>query len=234
MYSIEPTSSPRVGCAATMSLIGRENSRAAMTFCWFPPERLPTGLKTDGVRMSARERRLPVAVEDEVVGHGEVGDQAVLHAVLGDVGDARLEHVAGSVGQGLSGQQHVAGVGLAEAGDRLDEFALSIALDAGDGQDLARPHDQVEVIDRVVATLVAHDEVAHLQDRLARLGRGAIDDELHVPADHHRGQLLEVRLVRGGGAGDGAAAQDGDAVRDLEHLVELVGDEDDRGTAGDE
>ena len=32
-YSIEPTSSPRVGWAAMMSLIVRESSRATMTFC---------------------------------------------------------------------------------------------------------------------------------------------------------------------------------------------------------
>ncbi len=52
MYSIEPTSRPRVGCAATRSLIGRENSRATITFCWFPPDRFPTSLKIVGVRMS--------------------------------------------------------------------------------------------------------------------------------------------------------------------------------------
>jgi hypothetical protein len=33
MYSIEPTSSPRVGWLATSRLIGRENSRATMTYC---------------------------------------------------------------------------------------------------------------------------------------------------------------------------------------------------------
>ena len=33
MYSIDPTSRPRVGCEATSSRIGRENSLATITFC---------------------------------------------------------------------------------------------------------------------------------------------------------------------------------------------------------
>src|SRR5262249_49813752 len=38
MYSIEPTSRPRVGWAAITSWTGTENSRATTTFCWLPPE----------------------------------------------------------------------------------------------------------------------------------------------------------------------------------------------------
>src|SRR5829696_3272391 len=37
--SIAPTSSPRVGCAATRIRGSRETSRTMTTFCWFPPER---------------------------------------------------------------------------------------------------------------------------------------------------------------------------------------------------
>ena len=38
MYSMDPTSRPRVGWDAISSLIGRLNSRATITFCWLPPE----------------------------------------------------------------------------------------------------------------------------------------------------------------------------------------------------
>ena len=41
MYSIEPTSRPRVGWDAMTSLTGRENSRATTTFCWLPPDSEP-------------------------------------------------------------------------------------------------------------------------------------------------------------------------------------------------
>ena len=43
MYSIAPTSSPRVGCAATSTFGSRHISRAKTTRCWFPPERVHKG-----------------------------------------------------------------------------------------------------------------------------------------------------------------------------------------------
>ena len=52
MNSIEPTSTPRVGCEAISTLSGRENSRATTTFCWLPPESDETGVSADSVRMS--------------------------------------------------------------------------------------------------------------------------------------------------------------------------------------
>ena len=39
MYSIAPTSRPRVGCMAISSSGLRLISRATMTFCWLPPDR---------------------------------------------------------------------------------------------------------------------------------------------------------------------------------------------------
>ena len=52
MNSIEPTSTPRVGCEAMKSLSGRDISRATMTFCWLPPDSVPTGDSCDDVRTS--------------------------------------------------------------------------------------------------------------------------------------------------------------------------------------
>jgi hypothetical protein len=57
----------------------------------------------------------------------------------------------------------------------------------------------------------------------------AMDDELHRTPDHHPRQLRLGRVGRRGAARDLAPSQDGDAVGDLQHLLELVGDEDDRG-----
>ena len=71
-------------------------------------------------------------------------------------------------------------------------------------------------------------EIVHLEDRLPRGDRLLLDAEEDVAADH---QPREPRL---GGAGRRervhclSSAQDGDAIRDLEHLVQLVRDEDDR------
>src|SRR5262249_52646180 len=52
MNSIDPTSTPRVGCEATNSFSGRDISRATMTFCWLPPDSELAGASADEVRMS--------------------------------------------------------------------------------------------------------------------------------------------------------------------------------------
>src|SRR5690606_34275433 len=50
--SIDPTSSPRVGCAAISRRSGRDSSRAMTTFCWLPPESVLAGVAALPVRMS--------------------------------------------------------------------------------------------------------------------------------------------------------------------------------------
>ena len=114
MYSIEPTSRPRVGWAAITSWTGTENSRATTTFCWLPPDSEPAirvdrrrpdvevldalrGPLADGLEVEdavPAVRRLVVAVEDVVLGDRHVVDQPVATAVLGDVGDAEVRDLA--------------------------------------------------------------------------------------------------------------------------------------------
>ena len=115
MYSIEPTSRPRVGCEAISSLIGRENSRATMTFCWLPPDNALTVVVTLGVRMSnfstrfwlffdnlvmlgnypMGKRRLVIGVQYQVIRNWEGEYQAVFLTILRNVGGAQLRNLAG-------------------------------------------------------------------------------------------------------------------------------------------
>jgi hypothetical protein len=62
----------------------------------------------------------------------------------------------------------------------------------------------------------------------------AVDDELHVAADHQRREIVLVGLGREALADDLAAPDDRDPVGDLEDLVQLVADEDDRVALGGE
>ena len=55
----------------------------------------------------------------------------------------------------------------------------------------------------------------------------SVHGELDFPADHQLGQVVLVRLGRPPLADDAAASDHRDPVRDLEHLVQLVADEDD-------
>ena len=115
MNSIDPTSSPRVGWATTRSFTSPVSSRAMMTFCWLPPDRVATGTSGLGARTSnsrdelvgvapdgglvaqaaAGEGPVLVAVEHEVVGDAERPDHPVLAAVLGHVADAELDDLPG-------------------------------------------------------------------------------------------------------------------------------------------
>ena len=81
------------------------------------------------------------------------------------------------------------------------------------------------------AAVVDHVQIAHLQHRLAGRVLGLVDLQQHVAADHQRGQRALGRALGRHRVDLLAAPQDGHAVGDVEHLVELVRDEDDRRAA---
>ena len=64
--------------------------------------------------------------------------------------------------------------------------------------------------------------------RPASTGDGPLRAEHHVAADHEPGEVAAAGVGHRVGALAAAVAQDGDPVGDGPHLVELVGDEDDR------
>ena len=116
MNSIEPTSTPRVGWAATSSRRSRESSRATTTFCWLPPERLAAcGVDAAGADVVLLELLLgelvaarPMPQRAVALTNGDVKlrlsmrfsamvkppHQAVDLAVLGDEADAGVEDLA--------------------------------------------------------------------------------------------------------------------------------------------
>ena len=52
MIAWAPTSTPRVGCAATINFGSPLNSRPTINFCWFPPESALANTLTPGVLTS--------------------------------------------------------------------------------------------------------------------------------------------------------------------------------------
>ena len=85
-----------------------------------------------------------------------------------------------------------------------------------------------DVAHDLVPAVVADGEVGDAQHRLRRMALAAVDGQLHVATDHQLGQVVLVRLAGNAAADHLAAADDGDPVGDLQHLVQLVADEDDR------
>ena len=80
-----------------------------------------------------------------------------------------------------------------------------------------------------MAAVVLYLHARHGKHRASRVALAPVDGQLYLTADH---QLCEVVLVGLGwnpAAHDLAAADDRDAVRDLQDLVQLVADKDDAG-----
>src|SRR5699024_4313012 len=99
-----------------------------------------------GVRVDGRWLEHPPAsewlmighVEDEALGDGEVGDDAVVDAIFGRVAHAEVEPFTdGPSPQGCAVELHVALSRFQQAQHELGEFALSVALNTRDSDDLA-------------------------------------------------------------------------------------------------
>ena len=89
-------------------------------------------------------------------------------------------------------------------------------------------HLEREPADGGQPAIVLDLEPVHLQQRRARRGRLLGDAEQHVAADHHAREALLRRALGRHRLDLLAAPQHAHAVGDLEHLAELVRDEDDR------
>ena len=117
---------------------------------------------------------------------------------------------------------------MAQARHRVDQLGLAVAVDARDRDDLTRAHVERGAADLLDPAVVAHVEVVDLEERRRGLSRGLRDAEKHLAADHQRREARLRRALRRQGLDQLAAPEHGDPVGDLEHLVELVRDEDDR------
>ena len=125
-------------------------------------------------------------------------------------------------------EEHPARARFAQAGQRFDELGLAVAVDAGDAHDLACADVEAQVIDRGQAAIVHHLELLHPQQSLPRLGRRLLDAQSDLASDHQLGELLLAHPGTRNRCYELAAPEHADPVGYVEHLVQLVADEDDR------
>ena len=130
--------------------------------------------------------------EDQVLGDRVVEHQRALVAVLRNVGEPRVAAPADVERHQVQTTERNRTGGGTQAGDRLDQLRLAVALDAGDPEDLAGRDAELDVSDLLVAGFPAHREVAHLEQRRyrAELLRGGdarvlrVEREGDVTSDH--------------------------------------------------
>ena len=113
-----------------------------------------------------------------------------------------------------------------ETRDGLEQLALAAARDARDAEHLARVDGEADVIQTLDAELVVSRQPLDDKTLFHVLRLRAVDVQAHGVADHHVGQRLLVGVLGGDVADVLALAQDRHAVGYVEHLVQLVGDDD--------
>jgi hypothetical protein len=114
-----------------------------------------------------------------------------------------------------------------EAGERVDELRLPVAVDAGEPDDLARSNFERDPTHGLECAIVENGEVLDDEQSVARLRPLLLDLEQHLAADHEPGESALGRALPWDRLDRLPAPEDRDAVGDVEHFVQLVGDEDD-------
>ena len=226
------------------------SSRAITTFCWLPPDsdagarlrarrrarRSPSAAAAPARRASRGERKPRARVRPQLV----VAQREVL-------GEVELEHeprrwrssamgltpaAASSRGPACvtSCPATVIVPGVGERRPMIASISSLWPLASTPASPTISPArtSKRHVVDRRQPAVVARGDVLEREQRLARRVVGLLDAQQHVAADHQRRQRALGRALGGDGVDLLAAAQDRHAVGDVQHLVELVRDEDDR------
>ena len=113
-----------------------------------------------------------------------------------------------------------------EAGDGLQQLPLAGAGNAGDAQDLAGVSGEAHVAEALDPQAVVDGQALHRQPQLHVHRLGAVDVQGDAVAHHHVCQGLLVGVPGHDVADVLSLAQHRHPVGDLQHLVELVGDDD--------
>src|SRR5690606_8543293 len=167
----------------------------------------------------------------EVLPDRGIQQQPELLAVLGNVGDARRDGLAGVAEPDpaavlVQRPPDVAAVAAAEQVHR--ELGAPGPHQPGQADDLAAADGERGALHRPAPVGVVHRPVAHLEADPAHLAGARRVAVLQVAADHAADDALLVHLTAGRvqGLHAAAVAQHGDPVGDPDHLVEPVRDED--------
>ena len=242
-----PMSTPCEGCSATITRASRVSSRAICTFCWLPPDSERAGLSKLGAahvehgdQLGARRARLADGKERPALELAEMPDRQVLPdgalrrqarrapRSAGNIGEPRCRGWRAACRRSACPRSSIVPAARhPQPGDAFDEFVLAVALHAGEPDDLAAADLNRRPVDRDFAA-VAHGvrfSTSAAAPRRPRLLLG--HSQQHRPPDHQSGDLLRRHALVLDGRHGPALPHHRDAVGRLEHLAQLVRDEDD-------
>ena len=167
-------------------------------------------------------------LNDEVLCHCEVQHQTMLVPVLGNGGDSGCQCIRrGTVLDLLIPYPDAARLGRHHVHDGFHQFMLSVAVNAGDAQDLAPAHLQAEVLHPLDSTGILNGQARNREQHLTGIGLLLGNGEFYFPSHHHRGQFHLIHIRNLDCINVSAPADNGAVVCRLLDLTELMGDDDD-------
>ena len=189
---------------------------------------LEQSLRIEPARL--RGRRVAVVVQRDVLRDRELEHEAAALPVFRDVPHAGVQHFPrGRIVRRVLPGDHDPSTGQPpQARERVDQLGLAVPVHAGDRENLAGADVERDAAHLLEAAIVEDLEIVDLEERVARRRGRLVHAEQHLTPDHHPREALLGRALRGHGVDRLAAPEHRDPVGDLEHLVELVRDEDDR------
>ncbi len=115
---------------------------------------------------------------------------------------------------------------MTKANDRFRQFALAVASDTGDAQDLALPKGQRNIAQSFQPLIAESTEAIDLQNHLARFAFLFVEAEQDLTTNHHLSQSSPVCATGMHSIHHPSSPKDGDAIGDGHHLPQFMADED--------
>src|SRR6185437_1921829 len=155
----------------------RTRERSAAAHVELPDQ--PPGAGDEAVREQPpppRVRRLCVVMERNVLRDAELEHETAALAVLRNVTDAGVEHVARvRMGDLLAADGDAAADDFLQPRDRVDQLRLAVAVNACDPDDLSGPHLERDAPHLCDAAVVVHVQILDGEQHLARVCRLLVD-----------------------------------------------------------
>ena len=182
-----------------------------------------------GAHEPARDHAFAIRGQQRIVGERHLRHRAAAQPFLGHEREAERAPLR-RVEAARRGAEDRHGVRFREralARQRRHQFLLAVARHAGDADDLARAHRQVDAGERRAERVVGRQREVADDERVRARPRFAMLRMREVAADHHPRERRRRLAARVALAGDLARAQHGRLVAQRADLVELVADVED-------
>ena len=112
------------------------------------------------------------------------------------------------------------GFQVRESGKSIDKLCLTVSVDSGDADDLARPYLEGNVLHGILFTaFTGNCHSLHIKHDIARFCRRFVDGKADISSDHHGGKLLRCGIFYIDGIDVFSFSQDRAAVSNFHDLV---------------